>query len=357
MTAQPAGSPAPAMLRVLLCASSRTYTATLQRTLEHDGGIVVAGTCVTVAEGVALLPRIKPDVMVIDAEGRWAIGIAAIEDIMSTLPLPILVLSPAPAGGAGDRQAAAALAAGALDVMAKSALDLDDPAGSAADTLRRRIRVLSRARVIHHPRAKLRGSQPAAGLDRAASVIGICGSTGAPFVLARILGGLPADYPIPVLVVQHVSPGSTDGLARWLDMAVPLSVRIARDGAPARPGAWIAPEGAHLVLTPPGRLSLDTATVAGRHRPSGDVLFTSIAATAREAGVAVVLSGIGRDGADGAAAVLRGGGLAIAQDEQSSAVYGMPAAAVAAGVDLVLPPGDIIGCLTRLRHRPAAGQG
>jgi two-component system, chemotaxis family, protein-glutamate methylesterase/glutaminase len=340
---------------VLICARSNAYAAGLQRTLEYEGDIAVAAVCFTVAEGIALLARVQPDVMVLDIEGRGAIGIAGIEEIMSARPVPILVLSARPA--ARDQAAAAALAAGALDVIAKRAPHAGGPRGGAADTLRHRVRVLSNAHVSRRPRAMLRGTPPDPRRERTASVIGICGSTGAPHVLARILGGLPADYPIPILVVQHISAGFTDGLARWLDQIVPLPVGIAADQAPAHPGAWIAPEGAHLKLAPSGRLSLDRLTAEGRHRPSGDVLLTSIAEVARDAAAAVVLSGIGRDGANGTAAVLRGGGLAIAQDAYSSAVYGMPQAAVAAGAGLVLSPEEIVNCLGTLRHRPFAGRG
>jgi two-component system chemotaxis response regulator CheB len=183
----------------------------------------------------------------------------------------------------------------------------------------------------------------------------MCGSTGGPHVLARLLGDLPADYAIPILVVQHISAGFTEGLAHWLDQSARIPVGIAADGALAGPGAWIAPEGAHLKLAPTGRLCLDRRTAAGRHRPSGDVLFDSIAAVAGETGVALVLTGMGSDGARGAAAVRRGGGLAIAQDEESSAVYGMPQAAVACGVDLVLSPDEIVACLMGLRSEPVTG--
>lgn len=339
--------------RVLICGSPRGFAAALQRTLEWAGDLTVVAVCATAPEAIAVLPRVQPDVLVMDIERRGSTGLAAIEEIMGSRPVPILVLSAH--ADADNREAAAALAAGALDVTAKNALDLDHPRGSAGEALRRRVRLLSHAHVIRHPRASLRRTPPRDGSGRAASVIGICGSTGAPYVLARILGGLPADYPIPVLVVQHISPGFTEGLARWLDQTVPLPVGIAAGDEPARPGAWIAPEGAHLKLSPAGRLCLDRLTAAGRYRPSGDVLLESIAETAGETAVAVVLSGIGRDGADGAAAVRRGGGLAIAQDEQSSAVYGMPRAAAAAGVDLVLSPDEIVSCLTELRQRPVAG--
>jgi two-component system, chemotaxis family, protein-glutamate methylesterase/glutaminase len=180
----------------------------------------------------------------------------------------------------------------------------------------------------------------------------VCGSTGGPYILSRLLGDLPADYPVPILVVQHISAGFTEGLVHWLDQSVRLPVRMAANGRPAGPGAWIAPDGAHLKLAPTGRLLLDRRTVAGRHRPSGDVLFESIAGVAADKSVAVVLTGMGSDGARGAAAVRRAGGLVIAQDQESSAVFGMPQAAIDCGTDLVLSPGEIAACLTGLRYEP-----
>ena len=168
-------------------------------------------------------------------------------------PVPILVLSAHL--GPGSDKAAAALAAGALDALAKEDLDLRDPAGSAGAAFRHRVKVLSRARVIRHPRARLTGTGPSAsGPQRRAAVIGICASTGGPQVLARLFDALPVDYPIPLLVVQHISAGFTEGLVRWLDQTVPLPVGIAVDGALAGHGAWIAPEGAHLKLAVTGRL-------------------------------------------------------------------------------------------------------
>jgi two-component system, chemotaxis family, protein-glutamate methylesterase/glutaminase len=282
-------------------------------------------------------------------------GLAAIEEIMSRRPLPILVISVD--AGHTSRKAAAALAAGALEAISKDDLDLDDPGGAAAAAFRNRARLLSHAPVIRHPRARLRKTpvpQRPQRPGRRASVIGMCGSTGGPYVLSRLLGDLPAEYPIPILVVQHISAGFTDGLVHWLDQSVPLPVRIAADGAPLRPGVWIAPEGAHLKLAPTGRLRLDALTVVGHHRPSGDVLFESIAEAAADTGVAVVLSGMGNDGARGASAVRRSGGLVIAQDQESSAVFGMPKAAIDSGADMVLSPSEIAARLVGLRYQPMA---
>jgi chemotaxis methyl-accepting protein methylase/chemotaxis response regulator CheB len=238
-------------------------------------------------------------------------GLQAVEEIMGTWPLPVLVLLSDVSDG--SHRTASALAAGAIDALAKADLDLRDPASPAAAAFRYRVKVLSRARVIHHPRARLRGGPSVPGPVRSASVIGMCASTGGPKVLAHLLDGFPADYPIPLLVVQHISAGFTDGLAQWLDQAVRVPVGIAANGAGVGAGVWIAPEGAHLTLSATGQLLLDRHTSAGRHRPSGDVLLKSIAAAAGKAGVAVVLSGMGSDGAAGAAAVHSVGGIRDAE--------------------------------------------
>lgn len=168
--------------------------------------------------------------------------------------------------------------------------------------------------------------------------IGICTSTGGPGVLAEILGALPADFRLPVLVVQHIAAGFVDGLVRMLDEAVALPVATAHDDAPLRRGVWLAPEDAHLTLTRGRRMRLDRETVRGPHRPSADLLLESLADVLGAGAVAVVLTGMGRDGAGGAAAIKQRGGVVLAQDEASSSIYGMPRAAVQAGARPLPPP-------------------
>jgi two-component system chemotaxis response regulator CheB len=171
--------------------------------------------------------------------------------------------------------------------------------------------------------------------------VGIVGSTGGPAALALLLSGIRADHPVPVLVVQHISMGFTEGLVRWLDGCVPPPVRLAQDRAPAGPGVWFAPDDAHITLDRAYRLRLDFETQAGRHRPSGNVLLQSLADVAGPDAVAVVLTGMGRDGADGLGAVQGAGGLTIAQDSASAVIDGMPAAAIRQGARLVLAPREI----------------
>jgi two-component system, chemotaxis family, protein-glutamate methylesterase/glutaminase len=337
--------------RVLICEDSKTYAAALARVVEHGGDLELVGVARTAEEAIAALPRLRPDVITIDLELPGMSGLEAVEQIMSAAPLPILVLSSL--ARAGSAQAAAALAAGALDALSKDDLPLADPDATAASSFRRRLALLSGVRVIHHPRARIQrlGTRPR---TRSARAIGVCASTGGPAALVTVLSSLPVGFPVPVLVAQHVAAGFADGLAQWLRSSLELPVRVAADGVRAEPGVWLAPEGAHLLLDAGGRVRLDDRTPAGPYVPSGDVLLRSLARSVGRDAVAVVLTGMGRDGAEGAEAVRAAGGLAIAQDEASSVVFGMPKAAAERGVDVVLPLSAIGGELAALQPDPVA---
>jgi two-component system chemotaxis response regulator CheB len=335
----------PAPTRVLVCEDSTTFAAALVRTLERGGEIEVVGVATSAEAAIADLARLAPDLVTMDIELPGMSGLEAVEEIMSTRPTPILVVSSHIR--AGSDLVAAALASGALEAIGKSDLVLRDPDAAAAVAFRRRVKLLSGARVIRHPRGRLNGrnNAPSPPAPRGA-VIGICASTGGPHALATVLSGIPAGFAVPILVVQHIGAGFSEGLAEWLDGAVPLPVRLAEHGASALPGVSLAPDGADLVLGAQGVLRLDRTTPAGLHRPSGDALLRSIAHHAQSAGVAVVLTGMGRDGAEGLVAVREAGGLTIAQDEVTSAVYGMPREAAKRGAALILPIGEIARALT-----------
>ncbi len=337
----------------MVCDDSPGYAGALRRTLEYDGDITVVAFCPHAAEACSVLGTRAVDLVAIDLALPGMNGLEAIEEIMSSRPLPVLVLT-SDITGKGD-VAAAALAAGALEVIGKDEVNVADPGGAQGAAFRDRVRLLARARVIRHPRARLRRNRELPGRGRPVSVIGFCASTGGPKILEALLAALPPGYPIPLLVVQHISPGFTAGLVRWLNLSAGVPVRVAAAGVVAAPGAWVAPEGANLSLAGTGRLELDRRAGGRRYLPSGDVLFASIAAAAGPHGVAVVLTGMGRDGARGATAVRVAGGLAVAQDEESSPIYGMPRAAAETGVDLVLSPPEIASHLRGLTYQPLAG--
>jgi two-component system, chemotaxis family, protein-glutamate methylesterase/glutaminase len=336
------GAPAGEARRVLICENCPTYAAGLSALLARDPEIDVVGVCSSAEETIARLARLdpQPHLVTMDLELPGMSGGEAIEQIMSAQPLPILVLTDGVHNG--SRTALMSLGAGALEVASKDALDLRDPDGAQANAFRRRIKLLSSVPVLNHPRARLRHRKAAGadhGSDRAA-VIGICASAGGPRALAAVLSEIPHTFAIPILVVQHMAGGLTEGFARWLDDQVALPVRLAPAGPIGR-GIWVAPEGAHLVLDRVHRLASAAGEEGELHRPSGDALLGSLAASAGLAGVAVVLTGMGHDGAGGLRQVGRAGGLTIAQDQASSVVFGMPKAAAEAGAELVLAPVEI----------------
>lgn len=336
--------------RIVLCDDSRTYATALARALEHDGALDVVGVFPTAEKTLAALPALRPDLVTMDLELPGMSGLDAVEHIMASAPTPVVVLSEyTPRNSA---TAGAALRAGALAAIPKSEVDLRDPAGFAAATLRRRVTRLSGATVVRHPRARLRRPDDdlAVGARRSAAAIGICASTGGPKALVELLATLPASFPVPILVVQHIAPSFEGSLARTLDRALELPVGFAADGMRLQPGVWLAPQGSHLRVRKHERLELVEGSDDGRrHCPAGDVLLASLADVFGSGAAGVVLTGMGDDGADGLAQLHAAGGLAVAQDERSSAVFGMPRAALARGVELSLAPVEIGRLLARLQ--------
>jgi two-component system chemotaxis response regulator CheB len=337
----------PAIARIVVCDDSPSYAQALTLFLEQDRDLRVVGRCATAEETLALVPSLRPDLVTMDLELPGADGIDAVRWLASH-GIPVLVLSAHVARG--SERAAAALGAGALDAFPKREISLGEPNSARAIAFRRRVKRLARVR------AKTSGFGPArptaASLDaaeRRASIVAICASTGGPAALATVLSALPANFSLPVLVVQHMAEGFLDGLIGWLDSEVALPVRPAVDGAPARPGVWFAPEGAHLVLEKGRRTVFDAESIAGYHRPAADVLFTSAAASVGPGAVSVVLTGMGGDGAEGTGAVRAAGGLTIAQDRDSSTIFGMPRAAAEQGAELILPLQEIGTVLANLR--------
>ena len=292
-----------------------------------------------------MLPDVRPDLVTMDIELPGMDGLAATERIMAGTPVPILVLSAH--AERGSQRAAAALAAGALDAMPKSELKLAHADGASSVALRRRVKRLARARLGAVMRAR-READLNMLAGRSAAVIGICSSTGGPQALHQLLQQLPVDFPIPLLVVQHMVEGFLDGFVSWLDDQVAMPARIARLGVRPEQGVSFAPSGSHLVLGATGRLMSDSGHAGEPHRPSGDALLRSLAETCGSEAAAIVLTGLGSDGAAGLRAVADAGGVTIAQDADSSAVYGMPRVAAEQGAVLSMRPAEIGASLLRL---------
>jgi two-component system chemotaxis response regulator CheB len=308
--------------------------ADLIAALHHDADTVVIGNVASAAAATRLVATTRPDIVLLDLNLADGSSRAAIERIMDQAPTPILVLS----GRIDDRRSPSvveALVAGALDAL-PIPLDWDGARGA---ELRDRVRRLSTAWVIRH----LRGGRVGAATSdthhalTAPPIVAIAASTGGPSALAGILaelGGLPA----PVLIVQHLHPDFTDGLLEWMSRVSALPVEVAEHRQPPRPGrVYLAPGGVHLRLGPLRHLEL-CSKPPSIHRPSADVLFSSMAENCGAGGVGVMLTGMGDDGARGLLELRRRGGQTLGQDEQTCAVFGMPRAAQRIGaVEELLP--------------------
>ena len=342
LSAQP-GTVAPALV-VVVVADSRVRARQLRGLLVGPGFVVAAEAC-TAGDAEAAVVRTNPDVVLLDLDPDTG-GIEAIERIMGTLPTPIVVC------GDAALHAREALAAGAVDVI--GALDALPTSPQYVTALRRHLKVASRVRVITHPRNRLRArgvpvrtmGPDMSGHERGVvadgvRVVVIGASTGGPPALAMILADLPVDLPVPILVVQHMADGFVEGLASWLDGLSPLPVVMAADGQRLEPGTvYVAPAGCNTLLRHGLRLGLEPPAPGQFHVPGVDAAFTSAAVICRDRALGVLLTGMGRDGAEGLRRMHDAGARTIGQDEPTSVVWGMPAAAQALGAvqdELALP--------------------
>ena len=332
--------------RVLVAEDSLTVRKRLVEAVEADPELELVGEAEDGKSAIELCQRLRPDAVSLDMMMPVMTGLAAAEYIMAYCPTPILIVSASTNRGELFRTYEA-LAAGAVDVLEKPRGDGSDEAWD--ELYRSRLKMASRIKVITHVRARLdaarrglRGAErPAARAGGACRAVAIGASTGGPAAVLRILGALPASFPAPVLVVIHIAAPFDLALAEWLDEHSALRVRVPRDGeaipAPGDARVFLAPPDQHLVVER-DRIRLSSAPPRHSCRPSVDVLFESVA---REMGcevAACLLTGMGRDGAEGLLAVRRAGGATLAQDEETSVVYGMPReAALLGAAERVLP--------------------
>ncbi len=322
-------------IRVLVADDSELFRELLSRVVAAETGFEVVAVAEDGNAAAALAKSLRPDVITMDLNMPDADGFSGIARIMAETPTPILVLTANREEAVGFR----ALTLGALDILEKphATTDLEEY----GQLLRSRLRLLAGVRVIRHLRG-LRGQHGAAGRAARVDLVAIGASLGGPRALATLLRGLPADFAVPIAVVQHIADGFTEGLAGWLASESRLDVREARDGDPLRPGhVVIAPTGRHL-LVGEGVVRLSDGPPVETFKPSVTPLFLSAAKAYGSRACGVLLTGMGRDGADGLRAIKDAGGPTLVQDESTSAVFGMPRAALDLGaVDRVLPIDEI----------------
>ncbi|MET0388228.1 MAG: chemotaxis-specific protein-glutamate methyltransferase CheB [Polyangiales bacterium] len=348
-------------VRVLVVEDSLTVRKRLVEVLTTDPQFEVVGEASDGEQAIALCLAKRPNVITMDMMLPNVTGLAATEYIMAHCPTPILIVSSSLNRGELFTTYDA-LAAGAVDVCEKPRGD-EDPRSWERRFLNA-LRVASRVHVITHFRARLRPRSSAAVATRLPAtaavpitpaghrLVAIGVSTGGPSALVEVLGALPRSYPLPVLIVMHVSTTFAPMFTDW------LTSQLQRDVAYARPGESLerlhgairfAPPDVHLVVQH-GELQLSHDPERHSCRPSVDVLFESLVKPHPEQVVACLLTGMGRDGAAGLLALRRAGALTIAQDEATSAVYGMPREAVELGAAMhVLPLPQIGKTLAGLR--------
>ena len=330
-------------IRVLVADDSELFRVLLARVISGEPGFEVVAVAADGYEAASLAGNLKPDVITMDLNMPDADGFSGIARIMAETPTPILVLTANREETVGFR----ALSLGALDILEKphATTDLDEY----GRLLRSRLRLLAGVKVIRHVRG-LRERSAAGGRSTArADLVVIGASLGGPRALATVLRGLPASFPAPIAIVQHIADGFTEGLASWLASESHLDVREARDADPLNPGhVLVAPTGSHL-LVGEGVARLSDSPAVDTFKPSVTPLFLSAARVYGARVCGVILTGMGRDGALGLKAIKHAGGPTLAQDEATSAVFGMPRAALELGaVDRVLPLDEVARALVEL---------
>lgn len=342
------------MIRVLVAEDSPTARALLVQILNSDPEIRVVGEARNGVEAVEMTRRIRPDLVTMDVHMPQMDGLEATREIMATVPTPIVIVT----GSTQAREVESSMTTlrlGALDVLVKPPGPESPGFDAAARGLVAMVKAMAQVVVVRHWRPSRTGAaapapRPAAPTRAGAGsgrtrrqVVALATSTGGPGALHKLLCGLPPDFGLPIVAVQHITPGFTAGMAAWLGSVCPVRVKVAQEGEVLRPGtAYLAPDDAHLGVNGRGAVALSDSPPVGGFRPSGTFLFESVALAYGVAAVAVILTGMGDDGVQGLRAIRRAGGLVIAQDEATSVIFGMPGAAVAAGLtDAVLPLGEI----------------
>jgi len=358
-SSRPSGDP----VRLLVVDDSPSIRAVIRAMVEGDAGIRIVGEAGTGGEAVEMARTLRPGVILMDVQMPEMDGIEATERIMGSEAVPIIAFSAFTRGGT-TKASIDMLAAGALDVMAKP-----DLAGAGAVTecsrvLRKKIRSASSVAVVRHLRRSIRmvpgRDEPAGPSGRTRfEALGVGASTGGPTALRDLFSALPADFPTPILVVQHITMGFTAGFVEWLRQHTALDVRVANDQDRAVPGSiLIAPEGRQLEVLPGGAVRATSRKPRGVHLPSADTLLSSLASTYGGKCIGILLTGMGSDGAEGLLDIRRAGGFTIAQDEETCVVFGMPREAIRRGaVERSMPPASMAELLLRMTGRSACREG
>lgn len=320
------------MIRCLVVDDSPAFREVMKSLLAAAPNVQVVGEATDGASAIEQTAALRPDVVTMDVRMPNKDGLTAIREIMERTPTPIVVVSAV--AGEGQEVNFQALKLGAVEVCCKP--NATDPATWArqAEQIRLAVRGVAGVKLITRfpkPGAEARTEALALTRPEVPSVLGIAASTGGPAALVKIAAAIPADFPLPIVVVQHIADGFEHGLVRWLASQSALQVKLAEHGEKLAAGTmYIAPTGKHLMVSL-GRVRLDDGPAVRNLKPSATVMFASLAREFGGRAAGAILTGMGEDGVAGLKLVRQQGGLTFAQGEQSCVVYGMPKAAVLAG--------------------------
>lgn len=331
-------------IRVLVVDDSTTIRAILRRLLDATGDIEVVGSAADGQQALEAVERLAPDVVTLDVEMPRLDGLQTLELLLQRHPLPVVMCSSLTSEGA--EATIRALELGAVDFIEKPGVGSLD--GTLGDTLAEKVRHAAQARV--HRRITVNTNTPRAFRGAWQPRILLIGaSTGGPSAIREVLTSLPPDFGLPVVIVQHMPPGFTRSFAERLNALGPLAVDEAQPGMRLKPGrALLAPGGFHLEFDAERQVVLSDGATEEGVRPAVNVTMESIAKLRDSLPVAVILTGMGRDGRRGAELIREVGGTVIVEDASTCVVYGMPRAVAEAGLaDEVLPRDRIASAIVR----------
>ena len=331
------------MIRVLIVDDSRTTRVILRNILSADPEIEVVGEGENGLEGVKLAQGLKPDLITMDLEMPVMGGLEAVKHIMHHNPTPILVVTAAEDEGMAFK----AVKYGALEVVEKPLRTKGENYFNSKDELINKIKMLSQISVESVVSSSQMTPMPSDNLHY--KMVAIGASTGGPRVLSQIFGSLPPDYPLCIVLVQHISQSFIGSFVKWLNNETPLEVKQAEARERLAPGKiLVAPPLNHLQIRK-NKVILEQSPPINECIPAIDVLFTSVAMQYGSRSIAILLTGMGRDGAAGLHEIYDRGGFTVAQDKESSVIFGMPRAAIEMGaVRKVLSPSEIASELISL---------
>ncbi len=335
-------------IKVLVVDDSPLTQEVLTVILDSEKGIEVVGTANNGFEAIELVGTENPDFITMDISMPEMDGLEAIKKIMVKSPIPILVISDV----TDSKVAFVALTHGALEVLPKSWLQPEK-----ASELVEKVKLLSKVKVIHHVEAKPEKEQDKKATDASQFdyIISIACSTGGPKALSTILSHLPPFFPFPILVSQHIDAEFVDSLVEFLNGVSPLKILRGQGGELPETGhVYISPGNKHMTVDSFGRIKLIEPESGEIHLPSCNRLLASVADAFGDKSVGIILTGMGSDGVEGMQKIRETGGKTIAQNEESSAIFGMPRVAIEKEcIDNILPLDDISGFLIQLSNNQA----